>query len=239
MVRTNKSDNSCSLGGDILAYLYDDLSPGVRERFESHLESCPRCIDEFAELSDARYSVYEWKNVEFAPLETPRFVIPTERVPAAGSWIDAVRAVFAWNGAAALAGALAILIFGIFGFSLIYDPAEPSIAENVETVPPTVNTSPEIIIPSFDSEESGIEAPESEPVPAARTALRTSAVRKPLETVITKTVRKAPAVPAQVRITTANRRLESSPTLSQYAEDSDESLRLSDIFDDLDSRELD
>jgi hypothetical protein len=238
MVRTNKSDNSCSLGGDILAYVYDELSPDVRERFESHLESCPRCIDEFAELSDARYSVYEWKNVEFAPLETPRFVIPTERVPAAGSWIDAVRAVFAWNGAAALVGGLAILIFGIFGFSLIYDPAEPSIAENVETAP-MVTASSEIIVPSSNSEDTRVEVSERDSVPARRTVAGTTAVRKQPETIKTKTVRNAPADPEQGRITTANRRLESSPTLSQYAEDSDESLRLSDIFDDLDSRELD
>src|SRR5688572_12265007 len=109
MEMINKTENSCSLGGNMLAYLYDELSSDGRECFESHLADCSLCIDEFAELSEARYSVYEWKNVEFAPLKTPRFVVPVERTPAVVSWVDSVRAAFAWNGTAALAGGLIVL----------------------------------------------------------------------------------------------------------------------------------
>ena len=79
MEMNNETKFSCSHGEEMLAYLYDELSPDGRERFETHMESCFECIDEFAELAFSRYSVFEWKSLEFAPLPTPKFVVPVER----------------------------------------------------------------------------------------------------------------------------------------------------------------
>jgi hypothetical protein len=47
--------------GDILiAYLYDDLEPGERARFESHLPSCSACSGELAELRAVRAQLGRW-----------------------------------------------------------------------------------------------------------------------------------------------------------------------------------
>ena len=243
MEMKNKPDNSCSCGGDMLAYLYDELPSNGRERFETHLESCNACIDELAELSEARYSVYEWKNIEFAPLETPRFVIPVEKAPARASWLDSIRAAFAWKGASVLAGGFAVLVIGVFGFAVFYNSPEAPNVANVEPLQPSVPSSPAGAVPPTEERESarvekrGAESPEG--VPVRRAERETLAVQKNPEPVRPKPARRPVAEKAESRRATTNGRLQNSPTLGQYVEDRDDSLRLSDLFYDLDSRELD
>ena len=244
MEMKNKTDNSCSYGGDLLAYLYDELPSDGRERFETHLERCFACIDEFAELSQARYSVYEWKNIEFAPLETPRFVIPVEKAPARASWLDSIRAAFAWNGVTAAVGGVAVLFIGVFTFAMFYNSSDESVVANVERPHPAAPTAPAAAVPPQIEESAHIERPEAfEPgkrqAPVTQAGRSPVTVRKPPVIAKARPVRDVPTEREQTRRTPASRRLENSPTLGQYTEDGDETLRLSDLFDDLDSRELD
>jgi anti-sigma factor RsiW len=244
MKMVNKTDNTCTLGGEMLAYLYDELSSEGRERFETHLEGCGQCIDEFAELSEARYSVYEWKNVEFAPLATPRFEVPLEEARAGVSWLDPIRALFGFNGRAAVAGGLAVLILGVLGFAgFLSSPETPAVA-NLDRSRPSA-AAPTVVFPhASDVETAEVRKPEvltadKATVPARGVEQTTVEVRKQGETARVKPVRPSRVETVQTRRTPTNRRLDNSPTLGQYVEDRDESLRLSDLFDDLDSRELD
>jgi anti-sigma factor RsiW len=243
MKMVNKTDNTCSFGGDTLAYLYDELSSDRRERFEMHLEGCSHCIDEFAELSEARYSVYEWKTVEFSSLSTPRFVIPAESAPASASWLDSIRAAFAWNGAAALAGGIAILVMGVFGFAVFINSPEAPVATAIQ--PPTRRSGPSAVVsPTRSAEAADVDGPAVEGPDVTTVTPRFSepeilAVRKRAASPKGKPSRSTRTEPVQTKRARPTPSLDNSPTLGQYVDDRDESLRLSDLFDDLDSRELD
>ena len=241
MEMNNEAKFSCPQGEDMLAYLYDELPPYGRERFEAHLESCFECIDEFAELAVSKYSVFEWKSVEFAPLPTPKFVFPIERKAQAASWFDGVRNAFAWNSWAVAGGAAAIMLLAVMGIALWNVQPDVNIAVNepepaIENSPANVTTSQPVSKIADSERAATVTAVEPQQLPV--TVHQTSTKRKKPTVARAVTVRRAPTVTPQPRRVTANERLQNSPTLGQYIEDQDESLRLSDIFDDLDSRDL-
>ncbi len=234
---------SCSHGEEMLAYLCDELSPDGRERFETHMQGCFECIDEFAELAVSRYSVFEWKSVEFAPMATPKFVIPTETKTAKKAWFDGIRTAFAWNGWALAGGVAAVIVFAVIGVSLWNIPPEATIAGNdpereIRPAPSFSQVAPSTI--SNEAQELP-EAPPARPVdeptqgqPASRrvTPQRKQAVTR------AGTAPKLPPVTSQTRPSSAGESLQNSPTLGQYVDDQDDSLRLSDIFDDLDTKDM-
>src|SRR5688500_9488747 len=116
----NDAKSACKYSTDILPYMYGEMSGSARFAFESHLLDCGMCTDEFAEISAARFEVYEWKKLAFDPLTTPRFEIPYEhQAVAQSSWIDAVRASFAWGWAAPAFAAGALVLVSLFAASLI------------------------------------------------------------------------------------------------------------------------
>lgn len=241
MKMNDEANNSCSFGENILAYLYGELPPKNRDIFEMHLENCSPCIDEFAELSVARYSVYEWKNVEFAPLATPEIVVPIERNTPRSTWLDSIRTAFAWNSGWAYAGgAAAIILAAVFGLTMLRDSGEPTVARGLEEKNAPSNGALSSV-PARSSET--VQAPEAPAVgqpDEAEVAARPGAVaRKRTEIAATRPARRANAETAAARRASPNGRLQNSPTLGQYVDDRDESLRLTDIFEDLDTKELD
>jgi hypothetical protein len=58
------TEKRCSYSGDreqaLMAYLYDDITPADRSRFESHLAACARCHDELDELRSVRGQLTGW-----------------------------------------------------------------------------------------------------------------------------------------------------------------------------------
>lgn len=237
MKRSDLTSNGCRYAGDVLAYLFGELSPEGRERFEEHLPDCQICVDEFAELSDARYSVYEWKSVEFAPLETPRFVLPS--ASAKNSWFDSIRTAFAWKGVALAGGLAAVLIFALLGPVLLRNADGDVIASDVENdvSPATKATAvPERMAVEDTALPAEIENATrtntnsvNEPARTARRAVRPSTTK-----LAGRSRARTNSAPPRGDI----QRLQNSATLGQYVDDKDESLRLSDLFDDLDTRDL-
>ena len=243
MEMMNTSDDPCTFSGDMLAYLYDELSPDGRVHFESHLSGCSRCIDEFAELSMSRYSVYEWKKLEFAPLATPRFIVPVRPSSEKVSWRESICAAFAWNVTAATAGGMAVLLLGLFGFATYFGDAGTRVTLHADTGPLSGQTTPAGVAAPLN-ESTGVEDPEiaaSESISATAPRSQPAPAAAPLKPDSPKArlVRRSSVKTEPIRRTPTNRRLENSPTLGQYVEDRDESLRLSDLFNDLDSRQLD
>src|SRR5881275_1304390 len=91
--------NECPLNHEIVSYIYGELGGGIELEFETNLADCIACTDEFAAVSNARFSVYEWQKEEFAHLPTPAIVIPYASIGAeAGEAVSVIAAVRAWLG---------------------------------------------------------------------------------------------------------------------------------------------
>ena len=76
---TNGNNANCGFADEIVSYIYDESGEVERRKFETHLAGCSTCTDEFAAISNARFSVFEWQKEEFAQLPTPKIVIPYAR----------------------------------------------------------------------------------------------------------------------------------------------------------------
>jgi anti-sigma factor RsiW len=92
-------------GETLLAYLYDELEPRERVQFESHLASCPECIDELAELRAVRSQLGRWAPPEPGPLVRPDRARPEDprwwqQVPI---WAQTAAALLVFGVAAAIA----------------------------------------------------------------------------------------------------------------------------------------
>lgn len=225
----------CTHGGDMLAYLYDEMTASQRDSFELHLADCMPCIDGFAEISQSRYSVYEWKKLDFDPLQTPNVVIPyASSNEATASFFDKIRAAFAnnpWATAAPAFGALLIAVaIGFVWFSgngidnndLAKEVPNPTVTPlpippskiAVPTAPLVNKEIPDAVVsnPKDIVEDRIIPIKASDKKPTQRTPVGP----KPAQ-------RTTPAVRTQM------------PTLAGQNEFEDDSLRLSDMFDDIDT----
>ncbi len=83
MLTNGEEKSLCDRRDELVSYLYAEMPEDQRTRLEAHLLDCTACTDEFAGLSEARFSVFEWQKEEFAPLATPEFTIPYEKAAVA------------------------------------------------------------------------------------------------------------------------------------------------------------
>ena len=216
-------ENLCTQGGDMLAYLYNEMLPGDRDRFELHLADCGTCIDDFAELSQSRYPVYEWKQVEFEPMTTPRVVIKYGEVSA--SLFDRFRAAFsfsprfAFGGFAGLVLAVVVTTYVLFSGSPARD-----VAQGVEP-----SASPDRV--------AVITATLPEPVKESEAAKPVERIPRPEVVRASSTSKRTSRAPRTKAITPAPKKNERFPVYSTAEDDEDDSLRLSDIFAELDTSE--
>jgi hypothetical protein len=131
MLNNNKyNDSRCDFGEQAIAYLYGEIESSEKADFEAHLESCANCAEELAGFGAVRFSMLEWRNEEFLPLETPVIEIPYEKKrefynsekdsEVSVSWLEEIRKFFnpAATLTAAAAFALIICCFGIAFFVL-------------------------------------------------------------------------------------------------------------------------
>lgn len=119
MLKKGKENSCCPSGPELVSLLYSELDEADGFAIGEHLRECSNCVEEFASLSEARLSAYEWNRDEFAHLETPAVAIPYG--PRVRTWIERIYAglVFAspYGTAAAAFGGFAVII--AFGYLLI------------------------------------------------------------------------------------------------------------------------
>lgn len=214
----------CVHGGDMLAYLYDEMASVDRETFDLHLADCGTCIDDFAELSQSRYPVYEWKQTEFDPLPTPRIVIPYGE--ASASWFNRLRAVFAFKPALSFGGVAAMLLAGVVtAFVLFTGAPDSDLAQEVKPSPSPARAVANA--PSPSSSVTNETAASKDSVPTAKPKLVNASLpaKSPGKAVRTKTTTPAPKKDDRI------------PVYSTADDDEDDTLRLSDIFAELDTSE--
>ncbi|PYS98965.1 MAG: hypothetical protein DMF63_12895 [Acidobacteria bacterium] len=237
----NANISECKFSADMVSYMYGELSESEGSALELHLVDCAECVDEFAAVSSARYEVYDWKHIEFDPLETPRFEVSYDDavVP---SWSDKLRAVFAqsWAVPAFSFAALAIVSVLVIGLAWMRSGDEEIIAEN----PPSQT----VAVPAKDVVK---DEPESLPTvgprievtdqkPIVATAAKTKAsLPKPH---VAPKIREVPATTAvsvkglDPKQATAKNEVKAAPTLNAFDDEEDTSLRLAELFEDLGTR---
>jgi hypothetical protein len=247
MKRETKKTKGCLGDGEMLAYMYDELSAGARDAFERHLPDCVLCTDEFAALADTRYSVYEWHKLEFVPMETPAIAIPYRDAEKAGTygWMASLRGTFdlssgwAASGAfAAVAVTLGVLYFVQFGgitskdvAGLTIPPVEDAnLAEVSNALPEGFDPSGSVAGVTVAAGD-GVDEPdqaESEATPV-RTSVRSTRPNRNKGRSSRGAARSSPAV------VTVNAVEEQAPRLNEFDDLSDDSLRLADLVADLDT----
>lgn len=220
---------NCGLDELMVAYIYDEATSAERRRFEGHLLDCSVCTDEFASLSNARLSVFEWQKEDFAELETPRFEIPYDRTKAGNDigWYSTLQGILAGFRIpiAAAAGVLLVLGLGFAAIMLIERP-EQQIAANLEAErPPVIEQKPvgvpELVIPAAQPVADNKDS---------ETVVKRDVV--PLKAVETRRVRPArPAAAQTAERRVAPNKIRKAPALSDFDEADDRSLRLTDLFE--------
>ncbi|MBA2378718.1 MAG: hypothetical protein H0V76_03985 [Blastocatellia bacterium] len=218
----------CESPGQFLAYLYGELNGAALNAFEDHLSDCTTCIDEFAEIADLRYSVYEWRKVEFDPLETPVFSIEAIETPP--SWSEQFQAWFGqhtqWLSAASAFGAVVIVLtIGILFYSA-GDTADLAAVDDPSL--PAVIVTPER---ASGTPVGGLIEDEAEEAKPSASAFDERRNLQQPKTSARKTPSRQPASPA---VTVSFR---SVPRLNEFEDIQDDGLRLADMFDDIGSSE--
>ena len=130
-MKDRNHSSRCEFVEDIVAYMYGEMPAKEQDVFEAHIAECQTCIDEFAVVSDARFSVYEWQRSEFAPLETPTIRVPIEKASAAGtSWLQKFGNILFPVPAFAALGIIAALALGFILLRSAEQKGTPTLAEN-------------------------------------------------------------------------------------------------------------
>lgn len=223
--------DNCGFDELMVAYIYDEASSTERRRFEGHLLDCVRCTDEFASLSNARLSVFEWQKEDFADLATPHFEIPYEAANSVSElegigWYAKLQGVFSGFGfpVAAAAGVLVVLGLGFAAVTLFNAP-QPEIAANIELERPVVEkqpmAAPSVITAAVPTVPVNLESEnevDSEPVPVKAVKIKRAKTSRPA---VTQTAERG----------VSPTRTPKAPALNDFEDLDDRSLRLTDLFE--------
>jgi hypothetical protein len=256
MFEKNGHNPSCGFAGDIVSYLYDEIDSAEKAKFETHLAGCTTCGTELAAFSGVRTSVANWREADFGWLPTPDIVIPYEALPeqpavveTRGTILTDLRRLFSfspWPPAVAAFGALAFLA-GLNFFAVIYfnTKQETTLASNTNThnpvALPTVEAAP---VPS--NEVTGVNKEEKSKVPD-----KVVNSTKTIQQEVIPVSATVPSVPKSKNTQTGNESQNSNkpaekstttnkqkaPSLNNYTEEEDTTLRLADLFEEIDTRE--
>jgi hypothetical protein len=221
---SNGNKNSCGRTNDIVAYMYDELGSAELRRFEDHLADCMSCIDEFAAVSDARFSIYEWHGEEFRHLPTPEFSIPYEAapLPSIGFFAAVGEMIRGAGWPATVAAALLISIGLIFAPMMFTRTGEYQIAlVEVESSSPTAAP----LVAKLPDVEPIIETTSVDVMPRSVKTVSGRTVTKNEKRAGRRSAPSMTPVPAPM--------MGKAPVLSSYEDNEDRSLRLADLLDEV------
>jgi len=259
MSYNNHKTSSCAFAEQIVSYLYDEFETGEKIEFEAHLKYCPSCADEYAGFGFARSSVLEWRDEDFSKMATPTFNVPTikheKSLPAvfteSRSWLGDFRKMFSFNPAMAMA-ALAILVFcaGITLYALNLSGGDETAQKDDGKNAVGIAVSPTVEIPKkSDEKDVGDEefekslAPPSSTVslPQQKEPEKQITPVKPVVKVSGNAAKNGSNNPAVNLKETNDKKTppvkkQRVPNLNHSDEDEDETIRLADLFDELDTK---
>lgn len=246
----NNNNSSCMFAEEIVSYLYNETTVKEKLAFEAHLKNCLMCADEFAGFGFVRSSLTEWRNDEVFALEMPRLENPAIKSSApvvsttSGSWLDNLRELLAWFPARKTAAvAFAAVIIVVLTMFFINSTNNNEIASNTdqnpakdsmlksdkakEEVSAKSETAPQN--PDNEKEKSKVtETVSKDSAPKNSPQKRKLNVAKTNETIAENSVNKEKK--------NNNIQKQEVPTLTGIGEEEDKSLRLADLFDEIDTK---
>lgn len=205
--------------------MYGEIDGVEREGFEMHLAECTTCTDDFAAISNARFSVFEWRKEEFDQLTTPSFIIPELAKPVVedvseSGWFGALAGLVSFARSPLAVAATLLVFLGVGFITLSYFRSnEEMIATNTEVkLPPTNEDAGKKVIDSLTEViPPDVVVPIKKQAPSYK-PIRTSEVKR--------------------AVNYTSRRLSSpqtarKPVLNDFKDETDNSLRLADLFDEV------
>lgn len=251
----NDIDNtfSCSHSEDFVAYLYDEMPAAEKDEFEKHLLDCGSCTEEFAGLSLARLGVYEYHRDEFASLVTPRIEIPFERPLETVSAVrpslaDVLRGLFAatpkfaTSGGAfalvALSLAVGLVLLNFRGGSndLARSNSANSQSENINRAMASPSVGREVAVTPADPLVPDDDKVSETVLPRSANDRKVGKVSKPAGRTPKILDRKSDARMAETIQKIPDPFQPSAPRLNNFEDEDDTTLRLADLFADVDTR---
>jgi hypothetical protein len=222
--------SECKFSSDIVPYMYGEMSGSDASSFESHLLECSKCTDEFASISSARYEVYDWKKLQFDPLATPVIKIAFEPEPTA-SWIGQVSAMFAQGWAIPSLAAAGVFVVAIVAASFILsEKSSPDIAANfskdIVVDQQSVTSAPAVTSPEANTGDDRAVERETE-----KSVIKSVTPQRILQKRTSRSARSF-----DVKATSAQNQ-QRAPRLNEFVEEEDTSVRLAELFDDIETSE--
>jgi hypothetical protein len=234
---------------EIVSYIYDEAPAKERREFEAHLKNCLMCADELVGFGFVRSSLTEWRNDEVFAIEMPRLENPAIKTSTpvisttSSSWLDNLRELFAWFPTWKTASvAFAVLIVFAVAMFLVNSPKNNEVASNtkqngtqngnkieekVSSEVPPQNPQSESIPSNNKPEIAGT-------VPSKDSAIKASNNSQKQKTIAPKTNETV----AQTKDEKKNKNIQKRevPTLTGIDEEEDKSLRLADLFEEIDTK---
>lgn len=264
-MKNNHHNQNCNLAEEIVSYIYDELGAENKSVFERHLINCESCADEVGNLGELSFSIRDWRDVEFSSLQTPKIVIPYETAHISEaventsvSWFAGLRQMFSlsptWTLATASMAALVIcagLIFAVFKFSPTNEVAENDKNNDKNSIKVAVSPTIEKIVDApvkvNNLEKTQSESPKNSSTINVKPEVAEvkPTTEKPLKNVVK--VSESPANKTMAQPAVANKPKNSSetkkpvknqnvPNLNNFDDEEDDSLRLADLFAEIETR---
>lgn len=249
----SNNHKSCSFSEQIVEYIYDEISAKERTNFESHLINCLPCADEIAGFGLVRSSIGEWRKEEIFALDAPALQIPVMQTVEneKSSWFDEFRKLFtltpAWAAGFAVLLVCVGLVWMFFGGSTKQDFASNS-SNQILPVAPIITNESNNLMPQPKEEKAEINPKEEDlknlpqqvqEVQKKKVAPKVNSVRvsnnAPKQKSLKPKLNESYAVNLKNINKTNNIQKQNAPTLSEVDGDEDNSLRLSELFDEVGS----
>lgn len=243
----SNNHNSCSFAEQIVEYIYDEIPAKDRTNFESHLINCLPCADEIAGFGLVRSTVSEWRKEEIFALDAPALQVPAIQTIESekSSWFDEFRKLFSFTPAWAAGFAVLLVCVGLvwmfFGGSTKPDFASNTSNQVAPVTPIITNESKDLT--TQPKQEQAVVNPKEEDsknIPQQVKEIQTKKVAPKVNTVrVSNSAPKQkslkPKINESYAVKTNNVQNQNAPKLSEIDGDEDNSLRLSELFDEVGS----
>jgi hypothetical protein len=226
----SNNHNSCRFAEQIVAYIYDEATATEKENFEAHLPNCLSCADEIAGFGLVRSSITDWRKTEIYEPQT------VEK----SSWLEGFRKLLTFNPA--WAGGFAAMLVCVGLIWVFSGDSKPPIAANTaQEIPPVISNQDKEKTPQPQEEKVSVNPKEEDSKIAPKPV---KAVEKKIVQPTQNPVRASKTVPKPKSVTPKTDNFyagnksqkQKAPTLSEVDGDEDNSLRLAELFDEIDSK---
>lgn len=154
-MKNNSPQNfNCEFAPESIDFIYGEMSDDRKNAFQIHLNKCEDCAGEIRDFSDIKFSIQDWKMSEFDKIPTPKFEIPYQKVSEVVisnekiSFFDSVKNYFRFSPV--LTGAAAFTVLAFLVGSAVFliennrggqDVAEKTPTTNLSPTPKVINSS--------------------------------------------------------------------------------------------------